>query len=207
MAYFRYCLYLQSPIPAQQPDQSSLKPAVFFDRDGTLIKSVHYLNDADRVELIDGAARVLNELEAAGYLRIIVTNQAAIAKGLLTEQGLIKIQARLNALLLAEGASLDGWYFCPEKRLSEGFEAIDYPDRKPGPGMLLKAARDFDISLAHSWMIGDMLSDTIAGKNAGCKGTVLIKTASFRCEYETHPSVDYVVDQLAGVNDIILHNQ
>jgi len=183
-----------------------LKRAVFFDRDGTLIKSVHYLNDADHVELIDGAAQVLKELKAAGYLRIIVTNQAAIAKGLLTEEGLIEIQARLGALLLAQGASLDGWYFCPEQRVSEGFEAIDYPDRKPGPGMLLKAARDFDISLAHSWMIGDMLSDTIAGKNAGCKGSILIKTASFRPEYETHSSVDFVVDKLSSVNDIILQN-
>jgi D-glycero-D-manno-heptose 1,7-bisphosphate phosphatase len=72
--------------------------------------------------------------------------------------------------------------------------------------MLLEAARDFDISLAHSWMIGDMLSDTIAGKNAGCKGSILIKTASFRPEYETHSSVDFVVDKLSSVNDIILQN-
>jgi len=206
MAYFQFCLYLQSFIPEQQSDKTSLKRAVFFDRDGTLIKSVHYLNDADHVELIDGAAQVLKELKAAGYLRIIVTNQAAIAKGLLTEEGLIEIQARLDALLLGQGASIDGWYFCPEKRVSEGFEAIDYPDRKPGPGMLLEAARDFDISLAHSWMIGDMLSDTIAGKNAGCKGSILIKTASFRPEYETHSSVDFVVDKLSSVNDIILQN-
>ena len=127
-----------------------MKPAVFFDRDGTLIKSVHYLNDADRVELIDDAVEILQELEAAGYLRIIVTNQAAIAKGLVTVDGLIKIQARLEELLVARGASIDGWYFSPEKRLSEGFEPIDYPDRKPGPGMLLKAARDFDISLSRS---------------------------------------------------------
>jgi len=97
-----------------------LKPAVFFDRDGTLIKPVHYLNRPDQVELLDGVPEVLRELKAAGYLRIIVTNQAAIAKGLLTVDGLIEIQQRLDELLANQDADIDGWYYSPAARLSAG---------------------------------------------------------------------------------------
>ena len=184
-----------------------MKPAVFFDRDGTLIESVHYLNKAEDVALVAGAADLIKTLSAAGYLSIIATNQAAIGKGLLDEAGLHTIQQRLDSLLQAQGAALDGWYFCPEVRISDDLETIDFADRKPGPGMLLRAARDFDIDLSQSWMIGDMLSDTIAGMNAGCKANILIRSDRFKPEYAQHPSVDYLVDSLAPIKDIILPNR
>lgn len=180
-----------------------MKPAVFFDRDGTLIKSVHYLSDPEKVELFDGTAQVLRELEQAGYLRIIVTNQAAINKGLLTETMLYEIQDRLDKLLSHEGASIDGWYFCPEVRITEDNETIDHHDRKPGPGMLEKAARDFDISLNDSWMVGDMLSDAAAGYNAGCKGTILVETEKNQLVHTTHPCVDFIVKNITDVTEII----
>lgn len=183
------------------------RPAVFFDRDGTLIEEVHYLNRTSQVRLIDGVAEVLNALQAAGYLRILVTNQAAIGKGLLTVEGLHDIQARFDELLNQQGASLDGWYFCPQVRQSAGEEAIDHPDRKPAPGMLLKAADDFDIELSSSWMIGDRLSDALAGKNAGCRGSILIETGHFREEFRHHPAVNHVVPDLSGVTPIILQQQ
>lgn len=181
-----------------------MKPAVFFDRDGTLIESVHYLNRAEDVAVVAGAADLLKALSAAGYLCIIVTNQAAVGKGLLDEAGLHRIQQRLEQLLQQQGAAVNGWYFCPEVRITDDFETIDFPDRKPGPGMLLRAARDFDIDLSQSWMIGDMPSDTIAGMNAGCKANILIRSDRFKPEYAQHPSVDYLVDNLAEVEDIIL---
>lgn len=181
-----------------------MKPAVFFDRDGTLIKAVHYLNKPGQVALIDGVSQVLTELEQAGYLRIIVTNQAAIGKGMLTVGGLRQVQQRLDDLLDVEGASIDGWYFCPEVRLAADDETIDFPDRKPGPGMLLQAARDFDISLADSWMVGDRLSDALAGKNAGCQGSIIIAPEDSGEELLSHPSVDYVVASICRVNEIIL---
>lgn len=181
-----------------------MKPAVFFDRDGTLIKAVHYLNDPGQVALIDGVGQVLTALENAGYLRIIVTNQAAIGKGLLTVEGLHQVQQRLDDLLKVEGATIDAWYFCPEVRVAADDETIDFPDRKPGPGMLLRAARDFDISLADSWMVGDRLSDALAGKNAGCRGSIIIAPQTSDKRLLSHPSVDFFVTTLSQVNEIIL---
>ncbi|MDH3631197.1 MAG: HAD-IIIA family hydrolase [Gammaproteobacteria bacterium] len=183
-----------------------MKPAVFFDRDGTLIKAVHYLNDPDQVTLMNGVGQVLTELEQAGYLRIIVTNQAAIGKGLLTVDGLHRVQQRLDDLLAIEDATIDGWYFCPEVRVAADDETIDFPDRKPGPGMLLQAAGDFDISLADSWMVGDRLSDALAGKNAGCRGSIVITPRPFDKELLSHPSVDFVVASLDHINEIILRS-
>lgn len=180
------------------------RPAVFFDRDGTLIEEAHYLNRTDQVRIIDGVAAMLNALQAAGFWRIIVTNQAAIGKGLLTVEGLHEIQARLDELLEQQGASLDGWYYCPEVRRSAGDESIDHPDRKPAPGMLLKAAADFDIDLSASWMVGDRLSDALAGKNAGCRGSILIEAGHFKEADRHHPAVNHVVGSVGDVTPIIL---
>ncbi len=183
-----------------------MQPAVFFDRDGTLIEAVHYLNRTDQVRVIDGVARMLNELEDAGYLRILVTNQAAIGKGLLTVEGLHDIQARFDFLLQQENAHLDGWYYCPVVRQSGSDESIDHPDRKPAPGMLLQAAKDFDIDLAASWMVGDRLSDALAGKNAGCRGSILIEAGHFQDSDRQHPAVDYVVSAIDQITPIILRS-
>lgn len=183
-----------------------LRPAVFFDRDGTLIEAVHYLNRADQLRVIDGVAEMLKALESAGFLRILVTNQAAIGKGLLTIEGLEEIQSYFDFLLQQQGASLDGWYYCPEVRQSSDDEAIDHPDRKPAPGMLLKAAKDFDIDLSASWMVGDRLSDALAGKNAGCRGSILIEAGHFRDEDRVHPAVDHVVTDVNKITPIILRS-
>ncbi len=184
-----------------------MQPAVFFDRDGTLIEAVHYLNRTDQVRVVDGVTDLLNKLEAAGYLRILVTNQAAIGKGLLTVEGLYEIQTTFDDLLRQRGASLNAWYFCPEVRQSSGDEAIDHPDRKPAPGMLLKAASDYDIDLSASWMVGDRLSDALAGYNAGCRGNILIEAGHFRETDRQHPAVNYVVSDISEVAAIILQDQ
>ena len=109
-----------------------------------------------------------------------------------------------NWLLANEGAAIDGWYFCAEPRLSNDDENIDHPDRKPGPGMLLKAAADFDISLAQSWMVGDRLSDALAGRNAGCKATILVETEKSQAVLQNHPAVDHICSDIALINEIIL---
>ena len=180
-----------------------MKPAVFFDRDGTLIESVHYLNRPEQVALIDGVPEMLNELKAAGYLRIIVTNQAAIEKGLLTVDGLKQIQRRLDELLAQHDADIDGWYYSPAARLSDDDETIDFPDRKPGPGMLLQAAEDFGIALEESWMVGDRLSDALAGKNAGCRASIIIDAGGT----PEHPAIDHLLASIDQVNSIILGNR
>lgn len=181
-----------------------MRPAVFLDRDGTLIESVHYLNHPDQVRLISGAAESLNLLERAGYLRILVTNQSVIGKGLLTTEGLHEIQAELDRQLRAAGASLDAWYFCPEVGSSEDREAAEFRDRKPSPGMLIRAAAEHGVCLEQSWMVGDMVSDTLAGRNAGCKASVLVLSGLADQVTMAHSSVDYVVQTIADVGELIL---
>ena len=177
--------------------------AVFLDRDGTIIESVHYLNRVDQVKLLPGAGYALRALAEMGYLRIVVTNQAAIGKGLLTEDGLVEIQAELDRQLAAEGASLDAWCFCPVVGQGGGREVIEHPDRKPGPGMILKAARDHDIDLGASWMVGDTVSDTLTGRNAGCMRSVFVRSGLSPGDEARHPSVDYVLANIDGLPDLI----
>lgn len=153
-----------------------MKPAVFLDRDGTVIEERHYLSDPSGVQLIPGAAEGIRRLREAGFACVIVSNQSGIGRGLFTVEDLHRVQAELDRQLAAEGAFLDGWYFCPEAPRSGDRTAVDHPDRKPGPGMLLRAARELGLDLPRSWMVGDMISDLLAGRNAGCRGSVLVRT-------------------------------
>lgn len=153
-----------------------MRPAVFLDRDGTIIELVDYLTDPAELVLIPGAARAIARLREAGYAVVVVTNQSAIGRGRLTEEGLAEIHRHLERELEAGGARLDGIYHCPLKPTVKDPRAIEHPDRKPGPGMLLRAARDLDLDLARSWMVGDNVADVLAGRNAGCAGSLLVET-------------------------------
>jgi D-glycero-D-manno-heptose 1,7-bisphosphate phosphatase len=151
--------------------------AVFFDRDGTLVRDPGYLSHPDQVELLDGAAEAIKELQLLGYKTVVVSNQSGIARGILTEEMLEQIHARLRELLSRKGAALDGIYYCPyhpDGAVPKYRKESDW--RKPKPGMLLAAAGELDIDLMRSWMIGDNYRDTEAGRSAGCK-TILISSA------------------------------
>lgn len=153
-----------------------MRPAVFLDRDGTIIESVHYLSDPEAVRLLDGAAAAIRGLREAGYACVIVSNQSAIGRGMFTVERLYEVHEALCRRLDEQGAGLDGFYFCPAVPTSADRAAIDDPDRKPGPGMLRRAAEDLGLDLARSWMVGDMVSDVLAGRNAGCRGSILVRT-------------------------------
>lgn len=138
--------------------------AVFLDRDGVINRGAaagEYITEADDFQLLPGVADAIAELEQAGFLVIVVTNQRAIARGHLTEDGLAAIHSRMQRLLAAAGASLAGIYYCPHEG---GCEC-----RKPKPGMLLRAAQDHKLNLADSWMVGDSDTDVAAGQSAGCR--------------------------------------
>lgn len=152
------------------------REAVFLDRDGTLIEEVHYLSEPDQVRLIPGAADAVRKLNDAGVLVIVVTNQAGVARGYFPESRVAAVHERLSALLEECGAKIDAFYYCPHHP-TEGIGAyrVACDCRKPKPGMLLTAARDFDIDLARSWMIGDKPGDAEAGAAAGCR-TILVRT-------------------------------
>lgn len=157
--------------------------AIFLDRDGTINKYVEFLRDIDEFELLDGVADAIQEINASGYLAIVSTNQPVIARGEVSFDELEMIHNKMETLLGQKGAYLDAIYFCPHHP-HKGYEGerpelkFDCECRKPKPGMLLKAAQEFNIDLAQSWMIGDGENDIKAGMNAGCK-TALIGESAF----------------------------
>lgn len=162
---------------------SHKQKAVFLDRDGTINKYVGFLRNIDEFELIPGVAEAIRKINNSGYLAIVVTNQPVIARGEVTVPELQLIHNKMETLLGAEGAYLDAIYYCPHHP-HKGYEGeipelkIDCDCRKPKPGMLLRAAEDFNIDLSASCMIGDGENDIKAGIAAGCK-TALIGEGEF----------------------------
>ena len=154
--------------------------AIFLDRDGTLNEYVGFLRKEEEFILLTGVTEAIRKINDSGYLAILVTNQPVIARGELTSVELNNIHNKMETLLGLDGAYLDAIYCCPHHP-HKGYEGevaelkIDCDCRKPKPGMLLKAADDFNIDLSSSWMIGDSESDIQAGISAGCK-TGLITT-------------------------------
>lgn len=152
--------------------------AIFIDRDGTINKYVGFLRNIDDFELIDGVAEAIRKINESGYLAIIVTNQPVIARGEVSFDELETIHNKMETLLGKEAAYIDAIYFCPHHP-HKGYSGervelkYDCDCRKPKPGMLLRAANDFNIDLSKSWMVGDGENDIKAGISAGCK-TVLI---------------------------------
>ena len=157
--------------------------AIFLDRDGTINKYVGFLTDINDFELLPGVAEAIRQINESGYLVIVVSNQPVIARGEVTKDQLEIIHKKMETLLGAEGAFLDAIYYCPHHP-QKGYEGeipelkIECDCRKPKPGMLLKAAEDFNIDLCESWMVGDSKNDISAGQAAGCR-TALIGTGDF----------------------------
>lgn len=150
-------------------------PAIFLDKDGTLIENVPYNVDPERIILGPGVSVGVRQLFDAGYRLVVVSNQSGVARGLFSETALVAVHDRLEFLLKDEaGADLSGFFYCPHhpEGTVDGY-SISCLCRKPQPGMLLRAAQELDIDLSHSWMIGDILDDIEAGRRAGCT-TILI---------------------------------
>jgi D,D-heptose 1,7-bisphosphate phosphatase len=159
--------------PRPDPGTTGRRPAVFLDRDGTVIEHVHYLDDPERVRLLPGAAEAIKRMRRAGFACVLVTNQSAIGRGMLTEARLHEINAEMSRQLAERGTCVDGIYFCPDVPAGEDRTAVESQRRKPGPGMLLEAAAEMGLDVSASWMVGDMISDVLAGLNAGCRSILL----------------------------------
>lgn len=159
---------------------SNPQKAVFLDRDGTINKYVGFLRNINDFELIPGVADAIRKINESGYLAIVVTNQPVIARGEVTVAQLDEIHRKMATELGKAGAYVDAIYYCPHHP-DKGFKGeiselkFDCDCRKPKPGMLLQAAKDFNINLLQSYMIGDSVSDIHAGKAAGCKTILLPK--------------------------------
>lgn len=152
--------------------------AIFLDRDGTINQYVGFLKNINDFNLLPKASEAIKKINESGYLCIVVTNQPVIARGEVSIEELEQIHNKMETLLGAEGAYIDAIYYCPHHP-DKGYKnerpeyKIDCECRKPKSGMLLKAAKDFNIDLSQSWMIGDRDNDIKAGKNAGCKSLLI----------------------------------
>lgn len=155
--------------------------AIFLDRDGVINKHIGFLRHIDDFELIEGVSDAIKHINQSGYLAIVITNQPVIARGEVTWDELHEIHRKMETLLGKDGAYIDGLYICPHHP-DKGFEGerpeykFDCDCRKPKPGLLLQAAKDFNIDLSLSYMIGDSSTDVEAGQNAGCRESILIET-------------------------------
>ena len=155
--------------------------AVFLDRDGVLIEEVYGLTQLDQIRLLDGAPEALSALKGAGFKLIVVTNQPVIARGLAKADDVNRVHAEINRRLEeAGGQAVDAFYFCPHHPHATLPEyRVDCDCRKPRAGMLLRAAAEHDIDTARSYMIGDRITDIIAGQQAGCR-SILVETGAHR---------------------------
>jgi D-glycero-D-manno-heptose 1,7-bisphosphate phosphatase len=154
------------------------RPPIFLDRDGTLIEEVCFLSRLEQMRLLPGAAQAVRRANEAGHPVVVVTNQSGVARGLFSEAFVHESEAHLRALLAAQGARLDGHYYCPYHPQGRPPYDRTHPDRKPGSGMLLRAAQELNLSLQHlqgAWMIGDKRSDLETGAGLGVI-PVLVRT-------------------------------
>ena len=167
------------------------------DRDGTLIVAHHYLSDPKLVELIPNAAAALRRLRNLGLGVIVATNQSPVGRNIFTSAILEKIHRRMNQLLAMEGAEVDGIYFCPHTP-NDNCQC-----RKPKPGMIERAARDFGFLPEECFVVGDNVCDIELGKNVKAT-TILVRTGhGARIEQEGVVTPDFVVDDLGDAVDVI----
>jgi D,D-heptose 1,7-bisphosphate phosphatase len=181
-----------------------VQPAVFLDRDNTLIQNDGDLGQPDQVRLVQGVASGLAQLRESGYHLVVVTNQAGVARGVFTEEDVDAVHQRI-ALMVDEQSQrngvIDRFYYCPyhpEGKLPE--YRRDHLWRKPHPGMILQASQDMEIDLSRSWMVGDQERDIQAGKAAGCRTILVTK----RNEVSQKAAADVVVPDFAQAVQVIL---
>lgn len=149
--------------------------AVFMDRDGTISEEVGYVNHPSRYRVFSYSAEAVRRLNEAGWLAILVTNQAGVARGYFTEEVIGSVHGVLKSELERGGARLDAIYYCAHHpSVGEPPYRFECDCRKPRPGLITRAAADFEIDLAESWMVGDRYSDIELARNAGVRAAFVL---------------------------------
>ena len=176
------------------------RPAVFLDRDGTIIEDPGFLHEPEKVRLLPGAADAIASLNAAGYLVVTVSNQSGIARGLYQAADYEAVQQRLADLLATHGARIDASYFCPHHPQFPG----PCDCRKPGTKLFQDATRDLGLDLARSWWVGDRLTDVKPARGLG-GGASLVTTGqgTLHQGQARALSVTVVADLAAAVAEIL----
>jgi histidinol-phosphate phosphatase family protein len=177
----------------------ALAPGVFLDRDGTIIVERHYLSDPAAVELLPGAARALHRLRQAGHRLAVISNQSGIARGLYDEAAYRAVQARLEALLAAEGVTIDGAWFCPHHPEFSG--TCDC--RKPGTSLFRQAADTLGIDFQRAFFIGDRLTDVTPAFTLG-GDAILVRTGYGAAESAKAPPGVRIVADLGAAANLVL---
>lgn len=179
--------------------------AVFLDRDGTLNIEKNYLFRIEDFEFIPSAIDAIKAFHECGYKVIIITNQAGIAKGHFKENDVLNLHNYIDDELHKHETSIDGYYYCPHHKdgIIKEYSFV-CECRKPKPGMILRAAKDFDIDLTQSLLIGDNESDILSGKNAHVKSCFLVRSGHPIDEKNT--KADYVMDSVLDVAQFIQSN-
>ena len=167
---------------------SAPRRAVFIDRDGTISEEVGYVNHPSRYRVFPFAAEAVRALNDAGWLAILVTNQAGVARGYFKEELIGEVHKILQDELARDGARLDAIYYCPHHpSVGEPPYRLDCDCRKPKPGLILRAARDFRLDLARCWMVGDRYGDSELARNAGTRSAfVLTGYGRGELEHQSH---------------------
>ena len=186
-----------------------MKWAVFLDRDGVINEENGHISRPEDLKVYPGAGAVVKRLRDAGALVVVVTNQSAVARGLIDEKGLAVIHDKLKKTLAEQGSEPHAIYYCPhhpETHHSEPSDSkyrIDCDCRKPKPGLLKKAAADLSIDLSRSYMIGDTTRDMQTARNAGCKA-VLVRTGYGGKDGAHEVRPDAECDDLAAAAEWVL---
>lgn len=190
-----------------RPADAPKRRAVFLDRDGTVSPAPAYRTGPEAFSLLPGAGEALATLKRAGYALVVVSNQTAVGQGYVTTETVGAVNDRMAVLLGASDVELDGVYCrydSPKAVLPE--HRADRPETKPSPAMLFAAAEDLNLDLSGSFMVGDRMSDVGAGRNAGCRASILVKTGSGPEALAKMPPghADFVADDLGAAADWIL---
>ncbi|MGE7774886.1 D-glycero-alpha-D-manno-heptose-1,7-bisphosphate 7-phosphatase [Chitinophaga sp. NPDC101104] len=181
-----------------------MRKAVFFDKDGTLVRDVPYNTDPERIALEPGAGEAVGQLRRRGFALVLVSNQSGVARGMFHEDALQAVRERLEELL---NVPFDGFYCCPHhpQGTVQPYNR-DCSCRKPKPGLLLRAADDLGLELQHCWMVGDILHDVEAGNRAGCRTILLDNGHETEWERNALRSPDFIADNLLEAAGWIIRN-
>lgn len=184
------------------------RPAIFIDRDGTIVRDIDLLHRVEDLELLAFSAAAIKKINDSGYLSFVITNQPVVARNMCEISTIRQIHNKLETLLGREGAYLNDIYFCPHHP-DKGYPEentefkIDCDCRKPKTGMISSAVKEYNVDIEASWFIGDMTADIQTGKNAGMK-TALVRTGRGGEDRKFEVNPDYIFDNIEDTVDFIL---